>query len=141
MRKVKVTPAPGSAGKKVYLFPNSGALALWMRAIEAGEHVQVPNIVELVLDADSFIEAEMMGFEYSYEEEGRPPRRLDLVRLGLAQQPKNAAGLSVSIHTGWVSGGLLPLREHQDAGMCVAPLSPQDAKIDLALLFRDAETA
>lgn len=140
MRKVKATLLSGSEGKKIYLFPNAGALALWMQAMEVGEHVVVPNIVELVLEPDSFIEAELMGFEYSYEGDDKPPRRLDLVRLGLAQQPKNAAGLLVSVHTGWVSGGLFPMREHVGPDMQVSVLNADEARIDLGLLFKDAET-
>lgn len=141
MRKVKVTLQPGAEARKVYLFPSSTALAVWMQAMEAGEHVQVPSIEELVLEPDSFIEAEMMGFEYSYEEPGRP-RRLDLVRLGLAQQPKNASGLLVSTHAGWVSGGLLPLREHNGTDMRVEILGHDSpGRLDLSLLFKDAESA
>lgn len=136
MRKVKITLQPGVEARKVYLFPNASSLTVWLQTMEAGEHVQVPNIEELVLEPDGFIEAELMGFEYSYEDGGKT-RRLDLVRLGLAQQPKNASGLLVSTHAGWVSGGLLPMRDHDGSDMRVEALSATTSRLDLNLLFKE----
>jgi hypothetical protein len=141
MRKVKVTLQPDTGARKVYLFPSAAALSIWLQAMEAGEHVQVPNIEELVLEPEGFIEAELMGFEYSYEGPG-PGRRLDLVRLGLAQQPKNASGLLISTHVGWVSGGLLPMREHSGSDLRVEALDhAKPGRLDLGLLFKDNESA
>lgn len=141
MRKVKVTLQPDAGARKVYLFPSAAALSVWMQAMEAGEHVQVPNIEELVLEPEGFIEAELMGFEYSYEGSA-PGRRLDLVRLGLAQQPKNASGLLISTHVGWVSGGLFPMREHSGSDLRVEALDASTpGRLDLGLLFKDNESA
>lgn len=136
MKKVKVTLRPGSLGKKIYLFPTPEALYVWLCAMENGEQMQVPGIDELVLVPGSFIEAELRGFKYSYEECGRY-RRLDMVRLGLAQQPKNASGLLVSTHVGWVSGGLLPLRSYTDTDIDVSPITEEESRLHLSSLFND----
>lgn len=136
MRKVKITLRSGSTGKKFYLFPTPEALYVWLCALERNEQVQVPDIEELVLEPGGFIEAELMGFEYSYEE-GQKFRRLELIRLGKAQTPKNSSGLLVTIHTGWVSGGLLPMKTYSDAETEVRPLSAEEARIDLPALFKD----
>jgi hypothetical protein len=136
VRKVKITLKPGSPGKKFYLFPTAEALYVWLCALEKGEQVQVPDIEELVLEPQGFIEVELRGFEYSYEE-GQKHRRLDMVRLGKAQHPKNSSGLLVTIHSGWVSGGLMPLRTYSDSDIDVSTLNPASAKLDLPTLFKD----
>lgn len=138
MKKVKITLRPGSPGKKLYLFPSAESLYVWLCALERNEQIQVPDIEELVLEPGGFVEAELRGFEYSYEEKGKF-KRLDLVRLGKAQMPKNASGLLATIHCGWVSGGLLPLREYKDSDMEIRLLAEKDARIDLATLFKDEE--
>ena len=137
MKMVKVTLKPGSPGKKIYLFPTPEALYVWLCAMEHGEQVQVPDIAELLLEPDGFIEAELRGFEYSYEDRGC--RRLNYVRLGLAQQPKNAAGLLVTTHTGWVSGGLLPMRGYDDTDIEVRPLAEGESRLQLRVLFADED--
>jgi hypothetical protein len=139
MKMVKVTLKPESSGKKLYLFPTPEALYVWLCAMEHGETVQVPDITELVLEPDGFAEVELRGFEYSYEDGGC--RRLDLIRLGLAQQPKNAAGVLVTTHSGWVSGGLLPLRPYEDADIEVRPLLEADSRLQLQVLFADEDNA
>lgn len=136
MRKVKITLKPQSLGKKLYLFPNAEALYVWLCALERGETITVPGIEELVLEPNCFIEAELRGFEYAYED-NQKFRRLELIRLGKAQQPQNASGLLVTIHTGWVSGGLLPMKSYADADIEVRVLAADEAQIDLAALFKD----
>lgn len=136
VKKVKVTLRPGSTGKKIYLFPSPEALYVWLCAVEEGEHVNVPNLIEVPLQPGGFIEAELRGFEHAFEGAGRF-RRLDFVRLGHAQQPKNASGLLVNIHAGWVAGGLLPMRRYSDADVDVCPLDEQDARLQLHVLFDD----
>lgn len=136
MKKVKVTLKAASPGRKFYLFPTAEALYVWMCALERNEQIQVPGIEELVLEPGGFMEVELRGFEYSYEG-GQKFKRLDLIRLGKGQRPKNAAGLLVTTHTGWVSGGLLPLRSYSDADIDVKPLDQKDAKMDLPVLFKD----
>ena len=136
MRKVKITLRPGSPGKKFYLFPTAEALYVWLCALERGEQLQVPDIEELVLEPDGFIEAELRGFEYSYEE-GQKFRRLELIRLGKAHPPKNSSGLLVTIHSGWVSGGLMPMKSYSDSDIEVRQLEPRDERIDLPALFKD----
>ena len=137
MKMVKVTLKPGSSGKKIYLFPTPEALYVWLCAMEHGEQITVPDIVELLLEPNGFIEAELRGYEYSYEDGGC--RRLDFVRLGLAQQPKNASGLLVTTHSGWVSGGLLPLRAYEDADINVSLLPASEARLQLRVLFADED--
>jgi hypothetical protein len=138
MKKVKVTLKEGSTGRKFYLFPSPEALYVWACALERNEQVEVPNIDELVLEPGGFIEAELLGFEYVYEgKAGLKHKRLDWVRLGKAQQPENAAGLQVSIHTGWVTGNLLPLKRYSDAHIDIWPLDSRETKLDLPTLFGD----
>ena len=136
MKKVKIVLKPGSSGKKFYLFPSAESLYVWACALERNEQVQVPDIEEMVLEPGGFIEAELRGFEYAYEG-AQKFRRLELIRLGKAQQPKNSSGLLVTIHSGWVSGGLLPMKPYSDADIDVKLLSAEDARIDLPTLFND----
>jgi len=136
MKKVKIVLRPGSSGKKFYLFPTAEALYVWSCALERNETIQVPGIEELVLEPGGFIEAELRGFEYAYEE-GQKFKRLDLIRLGKAQQPKNASGLLVTIHSGWVAGGLLPMKHYSDNDIEARPLAAEDARLDLPALFKD----
>lgn len=136
MKKVKIVLQPGSTGKKFYLFPNAEALYVWLCALERGETFHVPDIKELLLEPGGFIEAELRGFEYAYEGGGRF-RRLELVRLGKAQATQNASGLLVSTHTGWVSGGLMPMKHYSDADIDVRVLRTDEAKLDLSALFGD----
>lgn len=138
MRKVKITLRPSSAGKKFYLFPTAEALYVWLCALERNEHDPIPGLQELVLEPGGFIEAEMRGYEYSHED-GQKYRRLDLIRLGLAQPSKNSAGLTITTYTGWVSGGLLPLRRFTDADVEVMPIDEESSRIDLGELFKDNE--
>jgi hypothetical protein len=138
VKKVKVTLKEGSTGRKIYLFPSPEALYVWACALERGEQVEVQSIEELVLEPGGFIEAELVGFEYAYDSPTSiKNKRMDLVRLGKAQQPDNAAGLQVSTHMGWVTGNLLPLKRYSDAHIDVQPLDDGQAKLDLAALFGD----
>lgn len=138
MRKVKITLKPKVTGKKFYLFPSSEALYLWLCALERNETLEVPDIEELVLEPDGFIEAELRGFEYSYEEAGHF-KRLNLVRLGKAQAPKNSSGLLVSIHTGWVTEGLFPLKTYSDSSIDARVLDDGESRIDMPVLFKDED--
>ncbi len=140
MKKVKVTLRPESSGKKFYLFPTSEALYVWLCATERGEQLQVPDIVELLLEPGGFIEAEMRGYEYSNEGDSKY-RRLDLVRLGLAQKPKNAAGFLVTTHVGWVAGGLLPLRRYSDADVDIELITDDESKMKFDVLFAEEDAA
>jgi len=128
----------GSPGKKFYLFPSSEALYVWTCAIERNEQIQVPEIEELLLEPGGFIEAELRGFEYAYESDGKF-KRLELIRLGRAHQPANSSGLLVTTHTGWVTGGLLPLKPYNDATIDVRIIRPEEARLDLPVLFKDSE--
>ena len=138
MKKVKVTLRMGSPGKKFYLFPSSEALYVWTCAIERNEQIQVPEIEELLLEPGGFIEAELRGFEYAYEPDGKF-KRLELIRLGRAHQPANSSGLLVTTHTGWVTGGLLPLKPYNDATIDIRIIRPEEARLDLPVLFKDSE--
>ena len=140
MKKVKITLRPGSTGKKYYLFPNQESLYLWLCATERNEVLPVPGIEELVLEPGGFIEAELRGFEYAYEEHGKF-RRLNLIRLGKASPPKNSSGLLVTIHSGWVSGGLLPLKNYTDSEIESHLITAEEAKLDLPALFKDENPA
>lgn len=137
MKKVKITLRPGSPGKKLYLFPSAEALYVFLCALERNEQTPIiTGIEELVLEPGGFIEAELRGFEYSYEG-GSKYKRLELVRLGKAQQPKNSSGLLVTVHSGWVSGGLLPMKRYSDSDIDVRPLPQEEARLDLPTLFKD----
>lgn len=135
MKKVKVTLNPGSNGKKFYLFPSAEALYVWACAIEADEHVQVPEIKELLLEPGGFIESELMGFEYDYDKNRY--KRFDLVRLAKAQQTSNASGMLVTVHSGWVIGGLLPMKNYSDTDITVKVLESDEGILDFAVLFND----
>lgn len=145
MKKVKITLKPGSTGRKFFLFPNAEALYVWACALERSETVHVDGIQELLLEPGGFIEAELRGFDYAYDEaveQGQIPKsvkgkRLDLVRLGKAHQTSNASGLEVSTHAGWVMGNMLPLKRYSDAHIDVVTLNENDAKLDLNALFDD----
>ena len=108
-----------------------------MCAMERNEQVHIPDIEELLLEPGGFIEAELRGFEYAYES-GAATKRLNLIRLGRAQQPANSSGLLVSTHSGWVAGGLFPLKTYSDSTIDVKVIRPEDAKLDLSVLFNDS---
>lgn len=139
MKKVKITLKPGSPGRKFFLFPSAEALYVWACALERNEQVQVEGIQELVLEPGGFIESELMGFDYAFEDKVKVDKykRLDLVRLGKAHETSNASGLQVSTHTGWVMGNMLPMKQYSDAHIEVVPLADGDAKLDLNALFSD----
>ena len=136
MKKVKVSLKASSNGKKLYLFPSAESLYVWLTHVEKGETLQVPGIEEVLIEPGGFVEAELRGFEYIYEDANRF-RRIDLVRLGHAQQPKNASGLFVTVHVGWVAGGLLPMKSYSDSDIEVRRIEESESKIDLASLFND----
>lgn len=136
---VLVTLKSSSTGKKLYLFPSAEALYVWSCAIERKEHVQVDGIEEIVMEPGSFIEAELLGFEYSYES-GQKFKRFNLIRLGHAQHPQNASGLLVTIHAGWVMGGMLPMRSYSDSDIEVRVLQSGEGKLELPTLFDDASS-
>jgi len=139
VKKVRITLKEGSPGKKFYLFPNAESLYLFLDALEHGEQLQVPDIEELLLEKGGFIEAELRGFEYAYEG-GQKFRRLNLIRLGKAEQPKNSSGLLVTIHSGWVAGGLLPMKTYSDSDINAVTLTTEAEKLDLRALFGDDES-
>lgn len=136
MKKVKIALKPESSGKKFYLFPSAEALYVWLSALERNEQCgAIDGIDEFLLEPGGFIEAELRGFEYVYEDTQKF-HRLDLVRLGLAQPTKNSSGTLVTVHSGWVTGGLLPMKPYADTDIEVRPLVGE-AKLDLPTLFKD----
>ena len=139
MRKVKITLKSGSPGRKFYLFPSAEALYVWTCAIERNEQVQVEGIQELLLEPGGFIEAELMGFEYAYDDKvnAAKNKRLNLIRLGKARQTQNASGTEASIHKGWVMGNMLPLKQYSDAHIDVRAIDESEAQLDLPQLFND----
>jgi len=145
MKKVKITLKPNSPGRKFYLFPSAEALYVWACALERGEQVQVDGMQEIVLEPGGFIEAELRGFDYAYDEGVKPGtiptsvkgKRLDLVRLGKAHETQNASGTEVSTHMGWVMGTMLPMKRYSDPHIDVWPINEADGKLDLAALFND----
>jgi hypothetical protein len=138
VKKAKITLKESSAGRKFFLFPSPEALYVWATALEKNEQVVIEGIDELVLEQGSFIEVELTGFEYVYDSDSSlKHKRLDRIRLGLAQQPKNAAGLQVSTHAGWVTGNLMPLKRYSDPDIDVTLIDQAEAKLDLAALFND----
>lgn len=136
MKRIKITLKSGCKSKKFWLFPDAESLYVWLTSIEDNEPAQVEGIEQIVLEPDCFIEAELRGFEYAYEG-NQKFKRLELIRLGRAQQPKNASGLLVTIHSGWVFGGLLPMKNFSDADIVVKTIDANESKIDLAALFND----
>jgi hypothetical protein len=145
VKKVRITLKPNSPGRKFHLFPSAEALYVWACALERNETVQVEGIQELVLEPGGFIEAELRGFDYAYDEGVKPGqiptsvrgKRLDLIRLGKAHEPQNASGTEVSTHAGWVLGNMLPMKRYSDPHIDVVPINEADAKLDLAALFND----
>ena len=136
MKKVRITLKDSSPGKKFYLFPDAESLYVFMDALEHGEQLQIDDLDEVLLEKDDFIEAELIGFEYAYD--GQTHRRFDLIRLGKVERPKNSSGTLVSVHRGWVSGGLLPMRNYEDADIDINVIdNPEDASIDLPAMFGD----
>lgn len=145
MKKVRITLKPNSPGRTFHLFPSAEALYVWACGLEKGETVQVDGIQEVVLEKGDFIEAELRGFDYAYEEGVTPGtvpaslahKRLDLVRLGKAHETQNASGTEVSTYAGWVMGNMLPMKRYNDPHIDVAVVSDGDSKLDLAALFND----
>jgi len=135
MKKVRITLNAGSTGKKFYLFPSVEALYLWTCAMDRGEALEVPGIEELLLEPADFIEAELLGFEYVYDDAKH--RRFDLVRLGRAHGTKNASGLQINAHQGWVTGNLLPLKQYSDAHINIRVINHDEERLDLSTLFSD----
>ena len=125
-----MTLKPGSSGKKVCLFADVESLYVWLKSLESGECAPVGEREELVLEPGGFIEAELAGFEYAHEEDGKF-YRLNFVRVGKASPSKNASGLVVSKHVGWVTDGLLLLRAYSDLDVDVIELQLGDSKINL----------
>lgn len=146
MKKVSITLKNGSTGRKFFLFPSAEALYVWANALERGEQIVIDGIQEIVLEPGGFIEAELRGFEYDYDDQvadngfkslSLKHKRYDLIRLGKAHQTQNASGLEASIHSGWVLGSMLPMRTYSDPHIDIKPLRAEDAKLDLAALFND----
>ncbi len=138
MKKVKITLKDGSTGRKFFLFPSAEALYVWACALERNENLVVDGIQELVLEPGGFIEAELMGFEYVYDDAtSMKHKRLDLIRLGKAHQTKNASGLEASTHMGWALGNMLPMKRYSDAHIEVVSISPEESQLDLPALFND----
>lgn len=137
MKKVRVTLKDGCPGRKLYLFPTPEALYLWATGLERNEPVEVGHIEELLLEPGDFIEAELRGYVYMYEHPiDLKHKRLDLVRLGKVSRAENATE-AVTIHEGWVTGTLLPLKNYSDDYVNVTPLIDDAGKLDLPVLFND----
>lgn len=136
VKKVKVTLRFGSLGKKFYLFPSAEALYVWTCALERNEQIQVPGIEELLLEPGGFIESELRGFEYVFEEKNKF-RRFDFIRLARASQSLNSSGLLVTVHSGWVTGGLLPMKNYNDSDIDIKVLGPNEGRLDFPALFKD----
>lgn|SRR5579871_3800217 len=145
MKKVRITLKPNSPGRTFHLFPSAEALYVWASGMERGEQVQVDGVQELVLEPGGFIEAELRGFDYAYDEGVKPGhvptsvagKRLELVRLGKAHETQNASGTEVSTHMGWVLGNMLPMKRYSDPHIEVVPINEADARLDLNALFND----
>lgn len=145
MKKVRITLKPNSPGRVFHLFPSAEALYVWSCALERGEQVQVEGIQEIVLEPGGFIEAELQGFDYAYEESVSPGKiatnlknkRFDLIRLGKAHETQNASGTEVSTHEGWVMGNMLPLKRYSDPHIDVTLVGASESRLDLAALFND----
>ena len=138
MKKVRVTLKPGSSGKKIYMFSNSESLYVWLKSLEADEQVVVPDLEELLLEPGGFMEVELLGFEYAFEVKDRF-HRLDVVRIGKAMPSRNAAGLVVTVHGGWVNSGLLPLKSFSDADIEIVPITEEESKIDFETVKDDMD--
>ena len=140
MKKVRITLKPNSPGRVFHLFPSAEALYVWACALERGEQVQVDGIQEIVLEPGGYIEAELQGFDYAYEEgvsPGKVPtdlrhKRLDMIRLGKAHETQNASGTEVSTHAGWV-----PMKPYNDPHIMVINVADGESRLDLAALFND----
>ena len=130
VKKVRVSLNPGSSGRKIYLFSSAESLYVWLTGLENDEHLVVPDLDELLLEPGGFIEVELLGYEYAYED-GSHFHRLNFVRLGKAMPSKNAGGLVVTFHSGWVTTGLLPMKRYSDVDIDVMPLAEGESKIDL----------
>lgn len=138
MKKVRITLKDGAPGKKLWLFPSAEALYVWSSAAERGEQVQVPGITELGLSPGGLIEAELLGFDYAYEDKGVGRyTRFDYVRLALTTKPMNAAGTVATTHVGWSMGGLLPMRPYADDTIDVRAIDEDEATLDFDQLFRE----
>lgn len=139
MKQVKVTVNDGSPGRTLFLFNNPEGAYVW--ATEAYEDPtivdRIPDVERVALLPGEFIEAEWRGCEYAYDGPGHT--RVDLVRFAKAQPTQNASGVLVSIHYGWTHDCILPFRQYKDDDLTVVPLSPEERKVDLSVLFKDDE--
>jgi len=127
----------GAPARAFHAFASSAELLAWVRAVSNGEQVQhAAGMLTLVLERGSFLDVELVGYEYAYDV--APAARLNHVRMALAQRTSNAAGLLVSIYQGWVTDGMLPLRAGTWNGFVVRALAAADEQLDLAALFESA---
>lgn len=139
MKKVKITVNEGSPGRTLPLFSGPEGAYVWLTEAHDDPSIidRIPDVEQVSLLPGEFIEAEWRGCEYAYE--GQNHVRIDLVRFAKAHQPQNAAGLLVSIHFGWTVDCVIPFHQYKDDDITVVPLPVEEQKVDLAVLFKDAE--
>ena len=135
MKKVKVTVNEGSIGRTLPVFSDPESAYVWLTSEALLD--DIADVDKVALLPGEFIEAEWRGCEYCYD--GPNHVKLDLVRFAKASQPANSSGLVVSIHYGWVTDCIVPFRTYKDDDIEVRPLTQEEQRIDLTVLFKDDE--
>lgn len=132
----------GSAGRTLYLFNNVESAYVWATQAYHDPSIidSIPDVEHIVVLPNEFVEAEWRGCEFAYD--GQNHLRIDTVRLAKGSQPKNAAGVLVTIHYGWSVDCIIPFREYKDADISVQLLKqPDNQHVDLSALFDDNNIA
>lgn len=139
MKKIRIIPADAEGTKMFMLFPSAEALYEWMKEpdIDPKVIIDVMGIEEIVLAPADFVEMEWLGCEYVYE--GSKWNKLDYVRFAKAYTPKDATGLMVTIHHGWLNEGTFSFNDYSDENFIVSKVSSNEQKLDLGALFHDED--
>jgi len=136
VKKVRIELKPDVAMKSLLVFDSSESLYVWLNDVGAGPQPLGSFSIDVM--TGEFIEVEWRGYEYIYD--GPLVRRLDAIRLAKGSPTKNASGMLVSVHYGWITDDVIAFRDREEQDSFTMLLhSPADWKLDLGLLFADDE--
>ena len=137
MKKIRIELKSKAKIKPILVFDSSEALYLWLN--DVGAPIKPNGSFIVSLTPGDFIEAEWQGCEYVYEGND-VARRLDYIRLAKSAPTKNASGMLVSIHYGWITADQMQFKNVEDEFSTTRLLlSPDEWRLDLGTLFQDGE--
>lgn len=96
-------------------------------------HLEGVDVVEL--EQGQFMEAEWLGCEYSYDAE--PPQRMNFIRLAKAHESKNASGMLMTMHYGWVEETWIPFKDVSEGDVIVKVLIEGECRLEMPELLPD----